>query len=156
MCSSDASWEQDTMTTTGASFLADVIERQEGVDTVFFVDAVLRHTLMELETRGARRILAHSEKAAAYMADGYARASGKTGFCMAQAVGAANLAAGLQDAYLDRVPLVALHAGDRAAIVADLDLHAAVRVAETASARLPLRRACAPRLQPTRAPECAA
>lgn len=96
------------MTKTGADFLADVIDRQEGVDCVFFVDAVLRHTLMELEKRGVKRILAHSEKAAAYMADGYARVSGKTGFCMAQAVGAANLAAGLQDGYLDRVPLVAL------------------------------------------------
>lgn len=96
------------MAKTGADFLADVIEKQEGVDCVFFVDAVLRYTLMELETRGVKRILAHSEKAAAYMADGYARASGKTGFCMAQAVGAANLAAGLQDAYLDRVPLMAI------------------------------------------------
>ena len=41
------------------------------------------------------------------MADGYARASGKVGVCMAQSVGAANLAAGLQDAYLARSPVVA-------------------------------------------------
>lgn len=96
------------MQKTGADIIADVIDVQEGVDHVFFVDAVLRYTLIELERRGVKRILAHSEKAAAYMADGYARVSGKTGFCMAQAVGAANLAAGLQDAYLDRVPIVAI------------------------------------------------
>ncbi|QFT30651.1 Acetolactate synthase isozyme 2 large subunit [Labrenzia sp. THAF82] len=96
------------MQRTGADIIADAIDSQEDVDHVFFVDAVLRHTLIELEKRGVKRILAHSEKAAAYMADGYARASGKTGFCMAQAVGAANLAAGLQDAYLDRVPVVAI------------------------------------------------
>ncbi|WP_372572284.1 thiamine pyrophosphate-binding protein [Ruegeria jejuensis] len=96
------------MEVTGAHIIADVIEHTEQVDHVFFVDAVLRHTLLQLEDRGITRILAHSEKAAAYMADGYARASGKTGFCMAQAVGAANLAAGLQDAYLDRVPMLAM------------------------------------------------
>ncbi len=96
------------MPPTGAHILADVIEHQEQLDCVFFVDAVLRHTLIQLEERGIIRVLAHSEKAAAYMADGYARVSGKTGVCMAQAVGAANLAAGLQDGYLDRVPLLAI------------------------------------------------
>lgn len=96
------------MTQTGARILADVIEKQEALDSVFFVDAVLRHTLLELEDRGIARILAHSEKAAAYMADGYARATGKLGVCMAQAVGAANLAAGLQDGYLDRVRMLAM------------------------------------------------
>ena len=72
------------------------------------MEAILRRTLLELEKLGVRRVLAHSEKAAAYMADGYARASGKVGVCMAQAVGAANLAAGLQDAYLARSPVIAL------------------------------------------------
>lgn len=93
---------------TGATIIANMIEHQEKVDTIFFVDAVLRHTLLQLEERGIKRILAHSEKAAAYMADGYARISGRTGICMAQAVGAANLAAGLQDGYLDRVSMLAL------------------------------------------------
>jgi hypothetical protein len=39
---------------------------------------------------GIRRVLTHSEKAAAYMADGYARISRRPGICMAQSVGAAN------------------------------------------------------------------
>jgi acetolactate synthase-1/2/3 large subunit len=89
--------------TTGAQFLADTLVSW-GVDHVFFMDAILRETLVELEHRGVKRVLAHSEQGAAYMADGYARASGKLGVCMAQSVGAANLAAGLQDAYLNRPP----------------------------------------------------
>jgi acetolactate synthase-1/2/3 large subunit len=52
--------------------------------------------------------MTHGEKAAAYMADGYARAAHRAGVCMAQNVGAANLAAGLQDAYLAGSPVIAL------------------------------------------------
>ncbi|MCZ7641446.1 MAG: thiamine pyrophosphate-binding protein [Pseudorhodoplanes sp.] len=72
------------------------------------MDAVLRRTLAECGTVGIRRILAHSEKGAAYMADGYARASGRATVVMAQSVGAANLAAGLQDARLFGAPLIAM------------------------------------------------
>ena len=57
---------------------------------------------------GVKPILAHSEKAAAYMADGYARVAARPGVCMAQSVGAANLASGLQDPYLGRSPVIAL------------------------------------------------
>ena len=92
---------------TGAQVIAGMIAGY-GVTHVFFVDAVLRRSLIELEGLGVRRVLAHSEKAAAYMADGYARASGRVGVCFAQSVGAANLAAGLQDAYLHRAPIVAM------------------------------------------------
>ena len=42
------------------------------------------------------------------MADGYARIAGRPGVCMAQSVGAANLASGLQDAYLGHSPVIAL------------------------------------------------
>src|SRR5260370_7354324 len=45
------------------------------------------------------------------MADGYARASGKPGICMAQVVGAMNLAAGLRDAYLAHSPVIAFTGG---------------------------------------------
>ncbi len=70
--------------------------------------SVLRRTLLHLGDLGVKPILAHSEKAAAYMADGYARVSGRPGVCMAQAVGAANLASGLQDPWLGRSPVIAL------------------------------------------------
>ena len=92
---------------TGAEWLARTIA-ENGVSHVFWVDAVLRRTLVELGTLGVARVLAHTEKAAAYMADGYARVTGRPGLCFAQSVGAANLAAGLQDAYLGRVPVIAL------------------------------------------------
>ena len=42
------------------------------------------------------------------MSDGYARVAGRPGVCMAQSVGAANLASGLQDAWLGRSPVIAL------------------------------------------------
>ena len=55
-----------------------------------------------------RRVVTHGEKAAAYMADGYARASRGPGICMAQSIGAANLAAGLADAYMGQSPVIAM------------------------------------------------
>lgn len=92
---------------SGARYIAETLKQLE-VSHVFFMDAILRPTLVEIEELGIGRILCHSEKAAAYMADGYARVSGRVGVCMAQSVGAANLAAGLQDAFLHRAPIVAM------------------------------------------------
>jgi acetolactate synthase-1/2/3 large subunit len=92
---------------TGAEWLARTLAAN-GTTHVFFIDAVLRRTLIELGTLGVTRVLAHAEKSAAYMADGYARVAGRPGICFAQSVGAANLAAGLQDAYLGRSPVIAL------------------------------------------------
>jgi acetolactate synthase I/II/III large subunit len=65
---------------------------------------------MERRTQIAR-VHCHGEKSAAYMADGYARASGKPGVCMAQVIGALNLAAGLRDAYLAHSPIIAMTGG---------------------------------------------
>lgn len=91
----------------GSKFIAQTLAGY-GVTHVFLVEAMLRQTLVELEKLGVRRIVAHSEKAAAYMADGYARASRKVGVCFAQSVGAANLASGLQDAFLANAPVLAI------------------------------------------------
>src|ERR1700747_1133073 len=79
-----------------------------GRTNVFFIESVLRRTLLQLGDLGVTHVLAHTEKAAAYMADGYARIAQRPGVCMAQSVGAANLASGLQDAYLGRSPVIAL------------------------------------------------
>jgi acetolactate synthase-1/2/3 large subunit len=92
---------------TGARFIAETLKGY-GVTHVFYVDAILRKTMVDLEELGIRRVITHSEKAAAYMADGYARVSHKPAVCMAQAVGAANLASGLQDAYLGLSPVIAV------------------------------------------------
>jgi acetolactate synthase-1/2/3 large subunit len=96
---------------TGAQVLADMLQGY-GVSHVFMVPAVLRRTFVEMERRtGIKRIHTHGEKSAAYMADGYARASGRPGVCMAQVIGALNLAAGLRDAYLAHSPVIAFTGG---------------------------------------------
>jgi acetolactate synthase I/II/III large subunit len=91
----------------GAEWLARALAGT-GMSHVFFVESVLRRTLLHLGDLGVKHILAHSEKAAAYMADGYARVAARPGVCMAQSVGAANLASGLQDPWLGRSPVIAL------------------------------------------------
>ena len=91
----------------GSQWLAQALAGA-GTTHVFFVESVLRRTLLELADLGVIHVLAHSEKAAAYMADGYGRVAGRPGVCMAQSVGAANLASGLQDPFLGRSPVVAL------------------------------------------------
>jgi acetolactate synthase-1/2/3 large subunit len=98
-------------TMTGAECLADML-RDYGVTHVFHVPAVLRRTFAELERRTSiKRLHVHGEKAAAYMADGYARATGRPGICAAQVIGALNLAAGLRDAWLAHSPVIALTGG---------------------------------------------
>jgi acetolactate synthase I/II/III large subunit len=96
---------------TGAKVLAKMLV-EYGVTDIFHVPAVLRTTMVELEAiSNVRRIHAHGEASAVYMADGYARASGKPGVCAAQIIGALNLAAGLRDAWLAKSPVVALTGG---------------------------------------------
>ncbi|MGH8913242.1 MAG: thiamine pyrophosphate-binding protein, partial [Acidimicrobiia bacterium] len=72
------------MITTGARVLAEMLEGY-GVTHIFHVPAVLRRTMVELEKHTAiKRLRPHGEKPAAYMADGFARASGRPGICAAQ------------------------------------------------------------------------
>lgn len=96
---------------TGAQYLSRALDAY-GVEAVFLVPTALSATLKTMEDETAiKRIVTHGEKAAAYMADGYARATGKPGVCMAQNIGAANLAAGLRDAFLGSSPVIALTGG---------------------------------------------
>ena len=100
---------------TGAQCLADML-KDYGVTHLFMVPASLRATFAEMERRtDIKRLHVHGEKAAAYMADGYARATGKPGLCMAQVIGALNLAAGLRDAWLAHSPVIAFTGGRDAA-----------------------------------------
>ncbi|HXQ50503.1 MAG TPA: thiamine pyrophosphate-binding protein [Stellaceae bacterium] len=96
---------------TGAQVMAEMLDAY-GVTHIFMVPAVLRRSLAEMERRTSiKRIPAHGEKAAVYMADGYARASGRPGICMAQVIGALNIAAGLRDAWLAHTPIIAMTGG---------------------------------------------
>ncbi len=84
------------------------------VDHVFFVPTILSHALYEMESMDVTRIVGHSERAAVYMADGYARATRKPGICLGQAVGAAEIAASLREPFLACSPVIALTGGPTA------------------------------------------
>ena len=95
----------------GSKFIAKFFESYD-VTHIFFVPVILPYTLAEIDKNtNIKRIMSHSEKSAVYMADGYARASKKPGVCMAQKVGAANIAAGLKDPFLACSPVVAITGG---------------------------------------------
>ena len=91
---------------TGAKFFADSLNAY-GVTHVFVAPSVANLALAEASSIGIKSIVPHGEKPAAYMADGYARAANRPGICIAQSVGAANLAAGLQDPFLALSPVIA-------------------------------------------------
>ena len=96
---------------TGAVYLARQLE-DYGVTHVFMVPAILRRTLVEMEMlTSINRLHVHSEKTAVYMADGFARAAGWPAICMAQVIGALNIAAGLREPFLANSPVIALPAG---------------------------------------------
>jgi acetolactate synthase-1/2/3 large subunit len=95
---------------TGSRLFAEMLNGY-GVTHVFYVPAIMLGGLAQMEDMPIRRVMTHGEKSAAYMADGYARASGKPGICMAQQIGGSNLAAGLRDAYMAGVPLIAITGG---------------------------------------------
>ncbi|MCP3672239.1 MAG: thiamine pyrophosphate-binding protein [Gammaproteobacteria bacterium] len=92
----------------GHEFMAELI-RQSGTKAIFFVPTFLYPTLVELAEDPIKRVLCHSEKAAGYMADGYSQASGTPGIVITMGgPGAANLYAGLVDAWQSNTPLLAL------------------------------------------------
>jgi acetolactate synthase-1/2/3 large subunit len=95
---------------TGSRLFAEML-RDYDVSHVFYVPAIMLGGLAEMESMSIVRVMTHGEKAAAYMADGYARASGKPGICLAQQIGGSNLAAGLRDAYMACAPLIAINGG---------------------------------------------
>ena len=95
--------------TTG-KFFAETLKGY-GIGHVFAVPAIFHSAMVAMEETGTVRVTPHHEMAAAYMADGYARAGRKPGICMGQAVGAGNVAAGLRDAYQTGSPVIAITGG---------------------------------------------
>ncbi|MFA5308627.1 MAG: biosynthetic-type acetolactate synthase large subunit [Dehalococcoidales bacterium] len=97
------------MKKTGAQIICESLIA-EGVDVMFgFPGGVLLPFYDTLpQYPRIRHILVRHEQAAAHAADGYARATGKVGVCMATSgPGATNLVTGIANAYLDSVPMVA-------------------------------------------------
>ncbi len=97
-------------TMSSGQFFAETLEGY-GVTHVFIVPAIFQQAMAAIEKTRITRVTTHHEMAAAYMADGYARAGRRPGVCMAQAVGAGNLAAGLRDAYQAGAPVIAISGG---------------------------------------------
>jgi acetolactate synthase-1/2/3 large subunit len=95
---------------TGSRLVAEVF-KGHGITHVFFVPTILMDALAEMDSLGVQKILTHGEKAAVYMADGYARAKGAPGVCLAQQIGASNLAAGLRDPFMAHTPIIAISGG---------------------------------------------
>ncbi len=97
------------MKLTGAQAIIKVLLEQ-GVDTVFgYPGGQVIPLYNALYDAPLRNILTVHEQGAVHAADGYARASGRTGVCIATSgPGATNIVTGLATAYLDSVPLVAI------------------------------------------------
>ena len=99
------------MQLTGSEILIECLKEQ-GVDTIFgypggavlnIYDALYKHQ------NEIRHILTSHEQGASHAADGYARATGKVGVCLATSgPGATNLVTGIATAYMDSVPMVAI------------------------------------------------
>jgi acetolactate synthase-1/2/3 large subunit len=94
---------------SGAEVLVESLSRQ-GVTTLFgYPGAAVLPIYDELYSSPIRHILVRHEQAAAHAADGFARASGRTGVCLATSgPGACNLITGIATAYMDSSPIVAI------------------------------------------------
>ena len=108
------------MLLNGSEILVECLKEQ-GVDTIFgypggavlnIYDALYKHS------SEIRHILTSHEQGAAHAADGYARATGKVGVCLATSgPGATNLVTGIATAYMDSVPMVAITGNVGAALL---------------------------------------
>ncbi|MCX8206628.1 MAG: acetolactate synthase large subunit [Methanothrix sp.] len=94
---------------TGAEAIIECL-RREGVEVIFGLPGgVLLPLYDALYSSDLRHILVRHEQAAAHAADGYARATGRVGVCLATSgPGATNLVTGIATAYMDSVPIVAM------------------------------------------------
>ena len=101
------------MKLTGSEIVIECLKEQ-GVDTVFgYPGGTILNVYDELykHSKEIRHILTSHEQGASHAADGYARATGKVGVCMATSgPGATNLVTGIATAYMDSVPIVAITA----------------------------------------------
>lgn len=99
------------MKLTGAEIIIECLKEQ-GVDTVFGFpggQALIIYDALYKARNEIRHILTSHEQGASHAADGYARATGKVGVCIATSgPGATNLVTGIATAYMDSVPMVAI------------------------------------------------
>ncbi len=93
---------------TGAKAVIECLYK-ENVEVIFgYPGGTVLQLYDELYDSNIRHILVRHEQCAAHMADGYARATGRTGVCIATSgPGATNLVTGIANAYMDSIPIVA-------------------------------------------------
>ncbi len=94
---------------TGAHIICAALE-QEGVEVIFgYPGGTIMPFYDALTTSRLRHVLVRHEQAAAHAADGYARATGRVGVCVATSgPGATNLVTGIATAFMDSIPMVAI------------------------------------------------
>ncbi|MBU2258115.1 MAG: acetolactate synthase large subunit, partial [Candidatus Omnitrophica bacterium] len=94
---------------TGAEILLECLKR-EGVEYIFgYPGGQVLPIFDKLYDSTLKLILTRHEQGAAHAAEGYARATGKVGVCLATSgPGATNLTTGIADAYMDSIPMVAI------------------------------------------------
>ncbi|MGA0849776.1 MAG: thiamine pyrophosphate-binding protein, partial [Chthoniobacterales bacterium] len=105
-----ASAQQNAKLMNGAEILVRCLEL-EGADTIFAYPGGASMPIHQALTRSKqiRTILPRHEQGGVFAAEGYARATGKVGLCMATSgPGATNLVTGLADAFMDSVPVIAI------------------------------------------------
>src|SRR5271156_3091416 len=93
----------------GSEIVIACLER-EGVEAIFAYPGGASMEIHQALTRSKiRTILPRHEQGGAFAAEGYARATGRAGVCMATSgPGATNLVTGIADAYMDSIPLIAI------------------------------------------------
>lgn len=123
------------MQMTGAGALVKSLE-EEGVEVIFGIPGGATLFIYDsLKDSKICHYLMRHEQSAAHAADGYARASGKVGVCMATSgPGATNLVTGIANAYMDSIPIVAV-TGQVSAPVIGTD---AFQEADTTGITLPI------------------
>src|SRR5262250_3594238 len=94
---------------SGSEILVACLER-EGVEAIFAYPGGASMEFHQALTRSKiRTILPRHEQGGSFAAEGYARATGRAGVCMATSgPGATNLVTGIADAYMDSIPVVAI------------------------------------------------
>ena len=95
----------------GAEILVECLHK-EGVEIMFGIPGGVALPIFDaLYGSKIKMILTRHEQGAAHMADGYARATGRVGVCIATSgPGATNLVTGIATAYMDSIPIVAITA----------------------------------------------
>jgi acetolactate synthase-1/2/3 large subunit len=92
---------------SGNQYIAEFM-KTAGTTHLFYVPVLFPEAIKAMTSNGLCPVVTHSEKAAAYMADGYARVAQRPGICGSQHIGGSNLAAAMRDPLMAKSPVIAI------------------------------------------------